>query len=70
MSKAPRPLHGPLAYRWEASECGDPNCGVHIYAYDGADACMAEIIISANYLPTMIKELQGIAYSKAVEKDE
>jgi hypothetical protein len=66
----PKALQGPLAYRWEAGDCGDPRCGVHIYAYDGADTCMAEIVISAKYLPKMIKELQSIAYSKAVERDE
>jgi hypothetical protein len=38
--------------------------------YDKAGVCMSEIVISAKYLPKMIKELQSVAYSKAVERDE
>jgi hypothetical protein len=65
-----KPLQGPLADSWEAGTCGDPKCGVHIYALDEAGECMAEIVMSAKIIPELIRVLQSIAYEKAVERDE
>jgi len=58
------------AHSLTLSECGDPNCGVHIIANDEQERPICEIIISQEAMREHITIYQAILYKKATENND
>ena len=60
---------GQKAAGFYLAACDKPNCGPHIVAFDRNEVPFCDIAIPLDGVPSLIKALQNLTYSKAVERD-
>lgn len=65
--QVPRP-NCPKAHHIESYFCSDPNCGLHIIAFDQHHKPMCEIVMTVNYTRELTEECHRHLYDKATKR--
>lgn len=60
----------PRAHHYDLAYCDDPNCGIHILAFDSHNKPICEITTTPDQNLRMVKTIQDMLYVKAADKDE
>lgn len=59
----------PRADSFEAGFCDDPNCGLHIVAFDKFNDVITEIVMSPKQTLSLVTECNRKLYEKATQRD-